>query len=323
MRTCWLSLLGLLATACGGNFSNDDLEFINALPVRTELTAKIPKRQGAAQTRGVLPGEARPLADTPIAEGDPSTLYEDTHQASERFNSALDGLLSMLESIRAHNPTTRAPDMRVWGPVEDTDHPGHLVRFLMTRQDGRFAYQLQYRPRGKGADEWWSFVEGGFEANGGLRQGTGTVSIQLAAARAHGFDVGIFAGYKRVDVAYQTRVPPMSVEVDFIPAAVRASLRYTYREASGGLGEMTFLLEDAALLPGNKKADLFIVSRWTNDRGGMARAVATGGNVPADLDATLVECWDARFGVTYFKRGWETAEVGNAAACPDVSVLEP
>jgi len=86
---------------------------------------------------------------------------------------------------------------------------------------------------------------------------------------------------------------------------------------------MTFLLEDAALLPGNKKADLFIVSRWTNDRGGMARAVATGGNVPADLDATLVECWDARFGVTYFKRGWETAEVGNAAACPDVSVLEP
>ncbi|ATB32407.1 hypothetical protein [Melittangium boletus] len=321
MRTCWLSLLGLLATACGGNFSNDDLEFLNALPVRAELTAKLPKREGAAGIGSALPLEVRPFADTPVAEGDPSTLYEDTHQASERFNTALDGLLSTLEKIRAQNPTTRAPDMREWGPVEDSEHPGHLVRFVMTRQDGRFAYQLQFRPRGR--DEWWSFVEGTFEANGGLRRGTGTVSIQLAAARAHGFDMGSFAGYKRLDVAYQTRAPPMSVEVEFIPVAARASLRYTYREAHGGLGEMTFLLEDTAILPGNKRADLFIVSRWTSDRDGMARAMATGGNVPADLDATQVECWDARFRVTYFKRGWETAEVGNAAACPDVSALDP
>jgi hypothetical protein len=35
-----------------------------------------------------------------------------------------------------------------------------------------------------------------------------------------------------------------------------------------------------------------------------------------------VECWDAGFRVTYLKRSWETAVVGNASACPDVSALE-
>jgi len=318
MRNCWLGLLGLLATACGGNFSNDDLEFLNALPARTELTAKLPKRQ--ASTPAARVGA---LADPPGAVGDPSSFYEDTHQASERFNAALEGLLSMLEKIREQPPTTRAPDTRVWGPVEDAEHPGHLLRFVMTRQDGHFDYQLQFRPRGQGAETWWSFVEGSFEATGGLRRGTGTVRVQLGAARAHGFELGGFAGYKQLDIAYQTREPPSRVEVEFIPAGLKPALRYTYREASGGYGEMTFLLEDTALLPGNKRADLFILSRWTSDRGGVARAVATGGNVPVELDATLVECWDARFRVTYFKRGWEPDAVGSAAACPDVSVLVP
>ncbi len=49
---------------------------------------------------------------------------------------------------------------------------------------------------------------------------------------------------------------------------------------------------------------------------------ATGGDVPAGFSATLVECWDASFRITYMKRSWTMDEVGNASSCPDVSTLE-
>ncbi|MBM7117691.1 hypothetical protein [Archangium primigenium] len=318
MRTCALGLLGLLATACGGNFSNDDLEFLNALPARTQLMSKLPRRQATGQAL-----TARPLADKPIAVGDPSGLYAQTHEASERFNAALEGLLTRLERIRAQTPTTREPDLRIWGPVEDREHTGHQVRFVMTRREGFFTYQLQYKPRGQGEEGWWSFVEGTFEAQGGLREGTGTVSLQVALARAHGFDLGGLASYRRLDVAYQTREPPLRVQMDFVPTGLgRAALRYTYREAREGFGEMTFLLEDTAVLPGNQRADLSVLSRWTQAGDGVARAVATGGDIPPALDVTQVECWDTRFGITYFQRGWEAdSEVGHPSACPDVSLL--
>ncbi|HEY0093601.1 MAG TPA: hypothetical protein VGB96_04720, partial [Archangium sp.] len=87
MRTLWLLLLGCLATACGGNFSNDDLEFLNALPAREDLTAKLPGSEAGVSAGGLRQRVAA------LAVGDPSTLYEDTHRASTAFNGGLDGLL--------------------------------------------------------------------------------------------------------------------------------------------------------------------------------------------------------------------------------------
>ena len=134
MRLSWLVLLcGAAASACGGDFSNDDLEFLNALPVREELTARVPPGDARAQGLGV-----RAWTDALVAVGDPSQLYEDTHQASERFNAALDGLLSLLEDIRQRPPTTRAPEQRIWGPVNDAEHPALQLRFVMTREGERF-----------------------------------------------------------------------------------------------------------------------------------------------------------------------------------------
>jgi hypothetical protein len=319
MRNCWLLLLGCLAAACGGNFSNEDLEFLNALPAREDLAAKLPASSGSVSAGGL-----RRRADA-VALGEPSRLYADTREASDRFNTGLEGLLTLLEELRKQPPTTREPELRVWGPWPDRKHPGHEVRFAMKREAERFDYVLQFRPRGSGEEGWWSAVEGTFRADGGLRKGEGSVRLLLEETRAHGFDVGGLASLDRLDISYQTRALPISVRMRFVPALPRsaAELLYTYRELPGGLGEMGFLLEDTDILPGAQREDLTIISRWTRDRGGVGIVAVTGGDVPAGHTATQVECWDASFRVVYMKRSWETAVVGRASECPDVSALEP
>ncbi|HLM44904.1 MAG TPA: hypothetical protein VK458_13610, partial [Myxococcaceae bacterium] len=196
MRTSWLLLLGCLATACGGNFSNDDLEFLNALPAREDLASKLPGTES-----GVSAGGLRQRTD-PLAVGERSTLYEDTNRASNVFNRGLDGLLTLLENIRERPPTTRAPDLRVWGPWRDPRHPGHEVRFVMARVAERFDYRLQYRPERSDEEAWWTALEGTFQANGGLREGEGMVRLLVAEARARGFNLGGLANLARLDIGY-------------------------------------------------------------------------------------------------------------------------
>jgi hypothetical protein len=318
MRTCWLLLLGCLATACGGNFSNDDLEFLNALPTREDLASKLPASSGSVSEGGL-----RQRSDA-LAVGEPSPLYRDTREASDAFNSGLDGLLTLLEEIRKLPPTTRAPELRVWGPWADPKHPGHEVRFAIKREPERFDYVLQYRARGSGEEGWWSAMEGTFQSDGGLRKGTGAVRLLVQETKARGFDVGGLAGLELLEIVYQTRALPIHVQMRFVLAAPlpASEIRYAYRELPSGLGEMGFLLEDTDILPGTQKEDLAILSRWTKDRGGVGIISVTGGDVPAGLTATQVECWDASFRLTYLKRSWETAVVGSASACPDVSALE-
>ncbi|MCY1079914.1 hypothetical protein [Archangium lansingense] len=317
MRTCWLLLLGCLA-ACGGNFSNDDLEFLNALPTREDLSSKLPGSSGAVSEGGL-----HQRSDA-LAVGEPSQLYRDTREASDAFNSGMDGLLTLLEEIRKLPPTTREPEVRVWGPWPDSNHPGHEVRFAMQRQPDRFNYVLQYRREGSGEEGWWSAVEGAFQPDGGLRKGTGAVRLLVKETKDHGFEVGGLANLDLLEIVYQTRALPITVQMRFVPALPQpaSELLYAYREIPGGLGEMGFLLEDTDILPGTQKEDLAIISRWTKDRGGVGIIAVTGGDVPAGFTATQVECWDASFRITYMKRSWETAVVGRASACPDVSALE-
>ncbi|PTL82561.1 hypothetical protein [Vitiosangium sp. GDMCC 1.1324] len=318
MRTSWLLLLGCLATACGGNLSNDDLEFFNALPMREDLASKLPGSERSASGGGL-----RQRSDL-LTLGAPSEIYVETRAASDTFNQGMDGLLTVLEEIRKLPPTTRGPDYRVWGPWPDEQHPGHEVRFLMVRDANTFGYQLQFRPKGSGEEGWWSALEGTFQADGGLRKGTGAVRVLVKETKAHGFDMGSLSGMDLLEIVYQTRALPISVRMRFVPASTQAAseILYAYREIPGGLGEMGFVLQDTDLIPGTQKEDLTILSRWTRDSGGVGVISVTGGDVPAGFTWTQIECWDASFRLTYLKQSWETAAIGNASACPDVSALE-
>jgi hypothetical protein len=316
MRT-WILLLGGLATACGGNFSNDDLEFFNALPVREDLSAKLPGAEGVERM-----GSSRQRVGM-RAVGEFSQLYANTRQAADDFNRGLGGVFSYLEGIRKSSPTTRAPGLRIWGPMENPKHPGHEMRFKMEREPEGFKYWIEFRPMGSDDAAWWSALEGSVQPDGGLRKGEGTLSILMAEMRDHGIQEPWFMDLARLDVDYQTRTLPIRVRMHFVPATPvgGTELGYAYHEVPGGPGEMRFPREDVDLIPGEQKEKVVVLSRWTQDQGGMGIVEATGGDVPTGSTATLVECWDASFRTTYEKRSWETDEVGNASSCPDVSAL--
>lgn len=313
-----LLLLVCVCAACGGNFSNGDLEFLNALPVREELASKLPGGEAGAQ--GV--GQRVDRLEVPVP-GEPSQLYQETRRSSEEFNAGVYGLLTLLESIRQVPPTQRGPDWRLWGPWLDRAHPGSEVRFAMQREGERFNYGLQLRPARAGEEAWWTLLAGSFQAGGGLRKGEGQLMLDLAAAKARGLEVAGLAHLERLYIGYQTRELPLRVEVLFLPAEGQSTseVRYAYRELPGGLGEMGFLVADTNVVPGSRLEQVRVSSRWTQERGGVGTLSVTGGDVPAGLTSTQVECWDAALRTTYVARSWDGLQVGDVAACPDVSAL--
>jgi hypothetical protein len=316
MNSKWLALLCLLA-ACGGNFSNEDLEYLNALPTRDALASKLPGT-GTASGNGLAQRTDR------LAVGDPSQLYLDTKKASTDFNNGLDGLLSLLENIRTVPPTTRELDRRTWGPYPDGNNPGQDVRFVMTRSGDDFDYHLQFKPSKAGEDAWWSFLDGSFKADAGIRKGEGTLHLFISDAVARGLNVGDLRSLQRLDVDYQNKALPSRVEMIFttpptLPATPAPAIDYVYRELPGGFGEMHFLLTGTDWVPGNLKEDVEITSRWTPDRGGVATFIIKAGDLQG---AGYKECWDANNQLTFAKRSWELFGIGLASNCPDVSAFD-
>jgi hypothetical protein len=314
MRNLWPALLCLLA-ACGGNLSNEDLEYLNALPSREALASKLPESSSSAVGGGLAQRRDQ------LAVGDVSQLYLDTRKASTDFNTALDGLLNLLENIRTVPPTTREPDRRTWGPWPDRNRPGHDVRFVMDRDGDFFDYRLQFKPSAGGEDAWWTFLEGTFKADAGIRKGEGELHLFIDVALAKGLNVRDLRGLKSLDIGYQNKALPTRVEMIFSaqpvpPLTTAQQITYTYRELSGGLGEMRFLLKDTDAVPGNLREDVEITSRWTPNSGGVATFVILRGDLQG---ANYKECWDAQNKLTFAKRSWEFFGIGKASDCPDVS----
>ncbi|RKH40700.1 hypothetical protein D7X55_23035 [Corallococcus sp. AB049A] len=318
MRNLALALPCLLAVACGGDFSNDDLEFQNALPQREDLAAKLPDSARAGQGLGT---NVQRLSASQVLGGT-SELALQAYQAGTRFNTSVDRLLSLLELVRDARPSTRETDRRIWGPFPAKDHPGQELRFVMERQDADFAYLLQFRPKGSGEDAWWTYLPGTFKADGGIRKGTGTLALDLKEARAHGLKTGDAMALDRLDIDYQTKALPTSVELLFTAAgAATPDTRYASRQTPEGLGEMAFRLPGVDFVPGNLTETLDIVARWTPDGRGVLVLNILAGDAKG---AQYTECWDAGTRITFMQRNWDflNPTEGNRSTCPDVSALD-
>lgn len=318
MRHLALACLCWGVAACGGDFSNDDLEFLNALPRREDLAAKLP-----ATSEGRSGGGLTTRKDGLVVRlGEVSELARDTDQTGREFNAAVDGLLSLLESIRAASPTTREPDRRVWGPFRDRQNPGFDVRFVMERQELRFDYRLEYRRTGEGDEDWWAFLVGSFEADAGIRKGVGRLYLDVKRAAQEGFPTGGLTELDRLDIDYQTKALPTRVEMAFTPrGGLAVPSRYRYREAEGGLGEMKFALPDTDLVPGGRLEDVELTTRWAPDGRGMGVLVVLDGDITG---ARYTECWNALGRVTFLARSWDflNPTEGDRASCPNFSALD-
>ena len=130
-RALVCATVALSLPACG-NYSNEDLEYMSAIPQRDDVAIEVPRR-------GML------VAAT-AAEGWRTTL-----DVTRSLNRVADAFLSLVEKIRTYSPTKRLPDERVWGPYPAEDHPGLL------QQPGRLLVQdsgasLDVGPRARVAD---------------------------------------------------------------------------------------------------------------------------------------------------------------------------
>jgi len=155
--------LGVLA-ACG-NYSNDDLEYMNAVPGGNQLVATLPAYSSTL-----------PLANE-------AELAQTTHSVTAQFNQMIDNALGGVDAIRSYEPSSRTPTSRIWGPFPSDKQVGWNWRLTVSHDDPQsrtFTYQLQVENTANLAGGWLTFLSGSFDATQGVRKGSVTMTLTQA-----------------------------------------------------------------------------------------------------------------------------------------------
>jgi hypothetical protein len=314
-----MKILGTLATlgcvvivGCGGNWSNKDLEFLNALPTREQLSSKLPTGTGKG-----LSGEG--TRRDGLSVGEPSKMYADTKGASSQFNGILEFVIGVIEVVRALPATTRTADSRTWGPWPDRENAGFEFQVVIKQIDAEnFGYVFQHRPTG-GA--FFDTVTGSFKATASLRKGEGLLTIHCKQAAASLPSAVAFKPLDKIEIGYFTESFPTRVEMVFAIAAgqpsLLSSIGYTYREQENKSGLIHFAVRTSS--PDITVYDA--VSFWLASGVGTATSTVTEGNFKG---ATQTECWDSAFNLTFAKQTWPGGvEVGEKSSCVSVPTFSP
>lgn len=296
----------LLLTGCFGSWSNKDLEFAAALPVKGELQSKLPTRPGGQPLSGE--GTRR----DGLGLGEPSQAYLDAKDASTKFNGLLDGILTIVEAVRNLQPTRREADARFWGPFPDDKNTAYEVQLFIRRVDEvNFAWAIQYRLK-QGPGEWFDVVTGNFLATGGVRKGKGKVVLLIAQNVAKLKTLEAFGAVGLIEMGYQTDVSPITVDMVFTFSGNDAGvseLGYGYREDADKAGKINFGLRttnpDVLLLD--------VIAGWIPSGAGVAAAEVREGNYTG---AKAIECWDERFNTSHARQNWDGGvNLGSPSAC--------
>lgn len=301
----------LAGTGCG-NYSNEDLEFMSAIPEAADVELEVPRR-------GLL-------VTVTAAEGWRTTL-----EVTRALNRTAGAFLALIDKIRTFSPTRRRPNERVWGPFPAEDHPGWQVAFHMTRTVGGdglstvFSYQLVMIPPAGVAlpsgNPSTPIISGDFDASGGLRFGEGHLTVTLDESRAAGLQFNGLDQLRTLAIDYRTRGWPRTVTmmIENLPSPTEAlSATYVYEQAETGDGAMTFsILKDEVPSPlgtGPLLETLMIQSRWLGTGPGRVDTSVSGGDVPGIADAA--ECWGEDYRSVYKFQSWALdTTTGEETAC--------
>jgi len=116
------------ASGCGGNYSNDDVEFAAAVPRRTDVTVAMPLTSGLSSSG--LRAENVPSSRL----GEPSDIYAETRRTADGLDQMAGFFIQILEMATRLDPTVRTPDLRIWGPWDNQEVPGWELQLVITRQ---------------------------------------------------------------------------------------------------------------------------------------------------------------------------------------------
>lgn len=285
-----------------GNYSNEDLEFMSALPHREDVTVEVPQ-QASSLSIGAADG------------------WKDTFKTTTTFNQTADAFLALIEKIRSYYPTARDANTRIWGPFPAEANPGWQIEFRMTKTSTtelpQYTYELVLIPPAgvsltTGASST-TVIAGSFDASGGVRIGTGHFQLTVVEARDAGFVFDGLDRLQRLTIDYETASWPRQVRMTLLydppvtPLDV-ANAAYTYKRFENGDGQMTFTLPKEI----NGQVDtLRIASRWLGTWEGREDISITAG---PEQGASSLECWDRSFKQTFKLTSW--APVGAPGSPP-------
>lgn len=288
-----LFLCVVVLAGCGGNWSNSDLAFANALPRTADLKSRLPPGSTTQPLEGVS------TRRDGLVVGDPSGAWAQTRKAAADFNGMLDRLLGLVDQVRSLAPSARTPTSRTWGPFADANNPGREVQLSVTKVDEiSFEWSIDSRPVG---GDFIRIISGHLLAGDTARRGQGNLVVHVKDFRDVVRVDGNVAQLDELVVDYATDRFPNVVEMNFTarPGSTLglSSLGYTSRLAADGSGAMRFVYS----LPGPGVTQLEIVSRWKPTGEGRSLGVVKAGTYAG---ANVTECWGRQFTVTHYAEGW-------------------
>ncbi len=288
-----IGLVLLVSLSACGTWSNEDLQYLSALPTKEQLTAKVP-----VGTAGGLSGEG--TRRDALGLGEPSQLYKDTKGASDGFNKVVGYFIGLIDSVRAFPPTTREENSRTWGPWEDKEkQKGFEAQVKITKVDPKnFGIAIQFRKIG--TEDFTNVITGNFTASSTAQKGQGALRWDLKAARALGLkeEEGTKT-LEKLELGYITDMFPIQVNMIWTlnPGQAVSKLDYGSLELANGSGRIGF----RTLQADPNVTQLDTVSQWLKSGAGNGIYTVVEGNYKG---ATHVECWDAAFNTVFVHQTW-------------------
>jgi hypothetical protein len=333
MRAVLPALLCLLtATTACGDFSQEDLLFLAALPPK-ESVELLPAgvRSSLRQDRE---GQALEI------QCEEADLRCEATKIAGGFNKITFDLLNAVDKVAAMPPSMREKNRRVWGPHFDADTLT-TMRFEMVRSEdgGTFAFCLHAK---RGAVRWGAadevscdkeedeksglklLLDGQFtpgDVEGArAKSGVGSLSLHLN----HFGDAAQFA--ERLDIDFDN-TDGTQIDVDVRGVVVansdeRRDAEYSFlrRKDNSGLFSFALFIDLVEPVVGTGPERLTIKAAWLADQSGRADASVTEADAPADVRTH--QCWDGELGTTWLAP-FGQPESGDPSTCSIEDSLLP
>lgn len=283
MTRALLTLAVVVASSCGGNWSDGDLTYASALPWPGDLALRLPAGTG------------------------PSPGWTATRAAADDVNALVSALLGVMDEARATAPSSRGAASRAWGPFSTAGTSGAQLTLEVQRAaDDRFTWSMPLQRAGAQPLE---LLRGETLAGETLRAGTFTAHAELGAAQALLALGAPLDALDTVDLSAAQGATPRSLELTFT-ARAGATIRLSptgYRlEAAEGVTTARFTFSRA----GTRTT---VTSAWRAM--GDGRATGTLAEGP-HAGATWTECWGTTFETRFLREDWPGgATAGDPSAC--------
>ena len=302
------SLLVFAALSGCGNLSNDDLQFIAAIPHAQNLHVSVPAQSSsqALQVRSACP---LGRADSWVA----------SQATGEKINSGVDGIIALVEVIRGVAPTTRPdPTTRTWGPWLDSKHPGVSYQVIMTRNDNADAtpYSFEYTFNGQLSGGLWLPILTGTFFGAQAVSGAGFITIHFDNALALGTSQSTDPKVP-VYFSYDLMGNPHTIAAH-TPEFQANPFNYGFAGYEDGHGRFDYSFDSP-----NNFAHYFVQAWFTKAGAGKGEIDV---NTFFGSAGQITECWDANACLGYINdpnnllklclAGIAPCTQGDAASCP-------